>query len=248
MSRVHPARCAVAIAMSFALTLAVGSLADVGPQAEPIVRAMEAHYRDARTLQAIFLERYSDGRSSVQVETGVAYFSRPGRMRWEYESPESKLFITDGKIAWFYVPADRTVTRAPMRESADWRTPLALLTGKAKLSQLCAQIDVADGPSPTAGHTILRCLPRGEKPPPKTSDEIESGIADPSVPFDQVLLEVDAATGELEDVRVREPGGVEIEYRFGNWKVNMPLEDSLFRFQAPAGVAIVEEPKASSGP
>jgi len=231
-----------------ALLLAMRSPADVGPRAEPVVRALESHYRDAKTLQAVFLERYSDGRSSAQVETGVAYFSRPGRMRWEYESPESKLFITDGSTAWFYVPADHTVTRAPMKESADWRTPLALLTGKAKLSQLCGQIDVADVPSQVPGRTILRCRPRGEKAPPKSNDGSEAGVADAGAPFDQVLLEVDTATGELEDVRVREPGGIEIEYRFGNWKANTPLEDSLFHFQAPLGVAIVDEPKAPSAP
>ena len=50
-------------------------------------------------------------------------------------------------------------------------------------------------------------------------------------------------TGELSDVRILQPGGVELEYRFGNWQENLPLAESLFRFQAPAGIAIVDEPK-----
>src|ERR1700684_2187378 len=69
---------------------------------------------------------------TVRVESGVAYFRRPGKMRWEYAAPESNLFLIDGKMAWFYVPADHTVTRVPAKQSTDWRTPLALLAGETK--------------------------------------------------------------------------------------------------------------------
>ena len=233
--------------VSFVFVGATGLLGNTSPAAEPIVRALETRYHSARTLQAIFLERYSDGRVDTQVESGIVYFSRPGRMHWEYESPERKLFITDGKTVWFFVPADHTVTRTSMKQSADWRTPLALLTGKAKLSQLCAQIDLAAAPSSASGHSVLRCRPRGEKVPRSTkdADNGDADIAAPSAPFDEVLLEVDTASGELADIRVRQPGGIELEYRFGSWQQDIPLEESLFHFQAPAGVAVVDDSKAS---
>ena len=70
------------------------ALAQVNPRVAPVVRALEDHYRNVKTLQAIFLERYSDSRQSMQLESGTVYFSRPGRMRWDYESPEKKaLFL-----------------------------------------------------------------------------------------------------------------------------------------------------------
>ena len=72
-------------------------------------------------------------------------------MRWEYESPEKKLFIVDGTNVWFYVPADRTVSRAKVKESSDWRTPLALLTGKSDLSKLCRSIEILE-PAKTPSH------------------------------------------------------------------------------------------------
>src|SRR3984885_12771224 len=103
------------------------------------VRALEERYRHASTLRANFYERYSDGKGTIVAESGVVYFSRPGRMRWDYESPERKLFLVDGNSAWFYIPADHTASRAKMKESSDWRTPLALLAGKADLSKLCAK-------------------------------------------------------------------------------------------------------------
>ena len=114
------------------------------PDAAAIRHALEARYQHARTLKAAFFEQYSDGNGGVEAESGTVYFSRPGRMRWEYESPEQKLFLVDGKNVWFYVPADHTASHANLKESSDWRTPIALLVGKADLSQLCRKIEVVE--------------------------------------------------------------------------------------------------------
>jgi outer membrane lipoprotein carrier protein len=219
--------------------------ADISPGAAAAARALEARYHDAKTLEAIFLERYSDSRQGLQAESGKVYFSRPGRMRWEYEAPEQKLFISDGKTVWFYVPSDHTVTRAPIKQSTDWRTPLALLTGKAKLSQLCEKLALSASPPGKQGNVVLSCRPKGEKTKVKdgSGDNLEASIAPLDQQFDEVLLEVNPGSGELADVHILQPGGIELEYRFGNWQENVPLEESLFRFQAPSGVAIVEQPK-----
>src|SRR5271154_3018061 len=107
-----------------------------------VPRAWAARYQHARALRASFFERYTVGNGGASAESGTVYFSRPGRMRWEYESPEQKLFIVDGTNVWFYVPADHTASRAKLKESSDWRTPLALLTGKADLSKLCRSIQL----------------------------------------------------------------------------------------------------------
>jgi outer membrane lipoprotein carrier protein len=234
------------LATTFAIIGAIEPVqANVSPAAAAAAHALEARYHDAKTLQAIFLERYKDSNQGLQAESGKVYFSRPGRMRWEYEAPEQKLFISDGKTVWFYVPSDHTVTRAPMKQSTDWRTPLALLTGKAKLSQLCENLDLSAEVPGVQGNVILRCRPRGEKAKGKgaTEDDLNASIAPIDQQFDQVFLEVNPESGELADVRILQPGGIELEYRFGNWEENVPLAESLFRFQAPQGVAIVEQPK-----
>jgi outer membrane lipoprotein-sorting protein len=163
-------------------------------------------------------------------------------MRWEYDSPEQKLFIVDGKTVWFYVPYDHTVTKAQVRESSDWRTPLALLTGKVELSRLCSRVDLTDQKGVPATHVILRCLPKGEKKTPPAHEarpsQPGSGLPD-DVDFTEVLLEVDKSSGELARIEIRQPGGIELEYRFGDWQEDMPLPDAMFHFQVPVGVAIV---------
>ena len=216
---------------------------DPSDSAKAIAQLLEEHYRHAQTLRAVFLEHYSAGPREARVESGTVYFRRPGRMRWEYEAPEKKLFLADGKSVWFYVPADRTATKAALKESSDWRTPLALLTGKANLSRLCSRVDLIYPKNTPPGHAVLRCLPKGEKevkPPGGASSEQDSAELPGAGDFSEVFLEVNSANGELDSVRIRQAGGIEIEYRFGDWQEGMPLPEDMFQFHPPAGVAIVD--------
>ena len=217
--------------LSFLLAFGRDSVRD----ADAVRRSLEAHYRSARTLKAAFFERYSDGNGGVAAESGTVFFSRPGRMRWEYDSPQEELFLVDGTNAWFYVPADRTASRAKMKESSDWRTPLALLAGKADLSHLCRRIELigdgvpgrADDRALSPGNSLLRCIPKDNPP-------------SPSLTLPYVLLEADPS-GELVRVVIREVGNAETEFRFGNWEQNVPIPEGKFHFQLPPGVSVLDE-------
>lgn len=199
-------------------------VARTGEGAAAVARAVEERYHSAQTLSAVFLERYSENGKQVRVESGKVFFARGGRMRWEYETPEVKLFLADGRLVWFYVPADRTVMRSKFKESDDWRTPLALLVGKARFSRFCSRIELVDNPAAPAGNRTLRCLPKGK-----------------DAAFSELLVEADASF-RLARVVIREAAGVETEFRFGGWKENPPLAKDFFQFRVPPGVAIVEEP------
>jgi len=187
-----------------------------------IIRGLEARYQAAKSLKATFLQRRSEGKRVHEIEAGTVYFQRPGRMRWEYESPEIKLFVSDGKSVWFYVPADRSVTRAKVKETDDARAPLAFLTGKARLGRFCRRIELADVHVLALQDVALRCLPKS------------SGAG-----FQEAIVEV---TSErlLARIVLREAGDIETEFRFANWEENLPIGEALFHFQAPPGVAIVD--------
>src|SRR5467141_3226110 len=153
-----------------------------GMSARQLTARFEERYRAPRTLQATFLERYSEGGRMLRSESGIAYFRRPGKMRWEYERPERDLFLVDGKTAWFYVQADHTVTRVPAKQSGDLRTPLALLAGEMKISRICARVELAEGEKPLReGDAVLRCQVRGQKQDASAhekEDVVGSGGAD----------------------------------------------------------------------
>jgi outer membrane lipoprotein carrier protein len=227
--------------MSFAIIATIFlALTGATRDASSISAGLQGRYQRARTLRANFFERYTDGNGGSSSESGTVYFSRPGRMRWEYESPEEKLFIVDGSNVWFYVPADHTASRAKLKESSDWRTPLALLTGKADLAKLCRSIHLAgadevkaserDNRAVPSGNSVLVCVPR------------DTSSNDPSY---KALFEVDPES-ELVRVLIREPGRVETEFRFGNWEENSDIPEIKFHFQPPPGVAIVDEESLAS--
>jgi outer membrane lipoprotein carrier protein len=222
----------------YVCALGLVALIGAGSDVRSIRRALEDRYHHARTLKANFFESSSDGHGGVTAESGTVYFSRPGRMRWEYDSPQQKLFLVDGSNVWFYVPADQTASRAKMKESSDWRTPLALLVGKADLSDLCRKLELVGSSAPggeekplTPGDSVLRCIPR-ENPP--------QNPADPGASTPYVLLEVDPEA-RLVRVVIRQPGNLETEFRFGNWEENIAIPEMKFHFQPPPGVAVVDE-------
>ena len=212
--------------------------------ARGVARALESHYHHTKTMSAIFLEKYTSGGTGIRVESGKVYFSRPGRMRWDYDSPEAKMFLVDGKNVWYYVPADHTASRTAIKKSSDWRTPLALLTGKVNLERLCGSLELAGGANPLAntsskssahsndpearatqaGNAVLVCKPRKED-----RDAIS-----------EVLFEVNSRD-QLARVTIRQAGDIETEFRFGDWHENVPISEAKFHFEPPVGVAIVDD-------
>jgi outer membrane lipoprotein carrier protein len=216
------------------LFLMPGSFPISAQNPREVVGRFEHAYRSAKTLQAHFFQRYLDNGREVRSEAGVAYFGRPGKMRWEYQSPEPNLYIIDGKWAWFYVPADHTVTRTRAKQSSDWRTPLAILAGEMKVSRICARSEIARGQQPVhADGVVLSCQLRGSEPSPSAASNAQTlGTS--------VLFEVQRDTGELSRILVTDPGGVQVEFRFANWKFDPRIDAALFRFAPPRGVTIVD--------
>lgn len=229
----------ILLALGKPLALDSGAEASDKTDVTAIVRSFETRYRSAARLQATFLERYSENGRLVRTEAGKAYFQRPGKMRWEYQVPEKNVFLVDGKTAWFYVPEDHTVTRMPAKKSADWRTPLALLAGEMKLSRICNTIGYAPQQVPEfSGDVLLYCELRGAS---KANEGGRSGQQTSSAEArEMAYLEVAESSGVLARVVVVDPGGVAIEFRFANWQFDPRIDDSLFRFQVPPGVAIVD--------
>jgi outer membrane lipoprotein carrier protein len=192
----------------------------------PLLQLFESRYNSAQTLQATFLERYRDNGRLIQVESGDAYFLRPGKMRWDYQSPEKNTFLVDGKYVWFYSPADHTATRMPVKQSEDWRTPLAFLTSHMKLSRLCSQVIIAPDAKPMESENVIyRCTLRGS--------DSQEGLKK------NVYFEVTPG-GELSRILVLQEGGIEIEFSFTGWRWNPTLEKSVFQFQPPPNAVVVD--------
>lgn len=192
------------------------------PDVDRIVSGIEGHYNPLVSLEADFVQRYSQGPSDTRVESGRVLFLRPGKMRWDYTTPEPKLFLSDGKFVYLYVPAEKQATRTTTKESLDWRTPWRLLLGRTHLKKLFGRIELSPEEPRLPARYILRAYPR----PGETR-------------FREVVIEV-TADFRLTRLLIRENGGVETEFFFLRWRENPPIVRSLFEFHPPPGVALIE--------
>jgi outer membrane lipoprotein-sorting protein len=146
----------------------------------------------------------------------------------------------DGKWAWFYVPADHTVTRVPAKQSSDWRTPLALLAGEMKVSRVCSRVEATTEEKPETGQdVVLRCVLRGDEQKAKLPSDPQG---------DAVFFEIVRDTGELVRIVVRQSGGVGIEFNFANWVMDPAIAEAKFHFAPPLGVAIVNGDNPAENP
>jgi outer membrane lipoprotein carrier protein len=180
--------------------------------------AVERHYNSARTLQLQFTQFYNSPGQGARKEIGTLYLLKPGRMRWEYSSPAGKLFVSDGKTAWFYSPAANRVERARVKEADDLRTPFAFLLGKLDFRRDFSKFYTTQEGS----GTWVNAIPKSDK-----------------MPFSKVEF---LLTPERRIQRLRITGQDQsvMDFAFADERKNMTLANRLFQFQAPAGVEIVE--------
>jgi outer membrane lipoprotein carrier protein len=208
-----------AMSVSAALLASVGAPEDV----KTLAAAADEHYNYLQTLQAQFTEVYR-GSGIERTESGTLWLKKPGKMRWEYRSPREKLFVSDGKDAWFYVPGDHQARKTPARKLDDIRSPLAFLLGKTKLEKELQALSLApDVPPLNPGDVVLRGVPRA------LADRV-SGI----------LLEI-APDKSIVRIVINEVDGSVTEYRLSESREDEPIPDSRFHFKPPAGTETIED-------
>lgn len=189
---------------------------------QPLARAVDDHYNHLHSLQSDFTEIYR-GDGPERVESGTLWLKKPRKMRWEYRSPNEKLFVSNGEVVWFYQPAERQLRKTTLRKLDDWRSPLAFLLGKTKLENELQGLSKAVDQSPLgAGNTVLRGVPRG------MAGQVS-----------EVLLEI-APSDQIVRIVLVGLDGATTEFRFAGWKENLEVSDGRFQFTPPPGVETVE--------
>jgi outer membrane lipoprotein carrier protein len=212
-------RIAAAFLMALCCLLPLAIAQQPAPSLDHVAEDLDHHYNDLRSLRAGFTETYR-GAGITRTESGTLWLRRPGKMRWEYIEPREKLFVSDGKTAFFYVPGERQARKAPLKKLDDLRSPLRYLLGKTKLKKEFDKLTARAGDQP--GSVIIRGVPRN------MSDRVA-----------EVSLDVNPA-GEIQRIQIDEVDGSQTEFTFSSMQENVPVEDARFRFQPPAGVELIE--------
>jgi outer membrane lipoprotein carrier protein len=210
--------------VAICLLTAAALTQQAAPSVDKVSDDLDRHYNDLKSLRAQFTETYR-GAGITRSESGTLWLRRPGKMRWEYTAPREKLFVSDGKTAYFYVPGERQARKAPIEKLDDLRSPLRYLLGKTKLKKEFENLTVRAGEAP--GIQLVRGVPKG------MADRVS-----------EMTLEVNAK-GQIQRILLEETDGSQTEFVFSAIQENLPVEDSRFRFQPPAGVELIESASVS---
>ena len=117
--------------LAFCLTVLFAASGAAAQDMPPVL----ADFLDGlETLSARFEQTVGlEGQDSDQVSRGTLQVLRPGRFRWDYDSPSRQLVLSDGSRLWLYDPDLEQVTVRDLDETLS-STPAMLLGGEGVLT------------------------------------------------------------------------------------------------------------------
>ncbi|MGB5177221.1 MAG: outer membrane lipoprotein chaperone LolA [Gammaproteobacteria bacterium] len=168
------------------------------------------------TMQADFDQQVLDGnRQLLQSSQGHMWIMRPGRFRWDYETPYKQQLVADGEHLWSYDEELEQVTVQPATEVLT-STPAMLLSGDQPL-ELLFNIEET---STEAGEQRVTLTPKSD----------DSNVTRLQVYFSgNLLTRIDA----------EDSFGNTTQFSFTRLERNPELDEKLFTFTPPAGADVV---------
>ena len=185
---------------------------------------LQKKYSQVRDLKMEFIQSYRSPRRPPKTETGTLVLKRPGMMRWEYKTPAEKLFVSNGKTVFFYLPDEKQVQRTKVKESRDQRIPFLFLLGKGNLKRDFSKVEWAPDEKPFfEGNRVVLAYPK------KGIDE-----------FARILMEFSPQTFQLQRVTVFDVDGTSSEFVFTNIQQDLGTSAGIFDFKVPPGTEVIE--------
>ncbi len=182
------------------------------------VRSLKARFRQKEKMAALGRPRES---------AGTMMLKKPGRMKWDYRTPDEHLVVASGEIVWIYYPEDKTVYRLPLSPDELARTPLAMLFQEK---------------SSLADHFRAKALaPRGDG---LWLLELEPRAASKTVT--SVSLLVRPADGTVSGTVIRDAFGNLTAIELDQVAEGIKIEDNEFDFKVPPGAKIMTD-RAGAG-
>jgi outer membrane lipoprotein carrier protein len=194
--------------------------------APELAAALQKKIDGIRDFTTDFTHVYQGGVLRKQItERGRLLVKKPGKMRWDYTTPEQKQFVSDGTKMYSYIPEDKQVIVSSVPRDDEASTPALFLAGKGSLTRdfTASLVDPPEGMP--AGSRGLKLVPKAHQ-------------AD----YDWLALIVDAATLDIRGLQTIDAQGGKSTFSFTNLKENVGVADKEFAFKIPRGVDVVTAP------
>jgi outer membrane lipoprotein carrier protein len=202
------------------------------PTADDLVAKVQTYYANTQKLKASFRQEYVNttfGKSSTS--DGKVFIEKPGKMRWDYEKPEKKYFISDGTTLWVYEEANKQAFQLSLKDQI---LPVAItfLYGQGNLAtSFSAALDA--GKYGAKGDLVVKLTPK-----------------QPSAQYKNLWLVVDPADFHVKESVILEASDNVNHFTFTNIQQNdaAKFEDKHFKFVPPAGVKVIQPQQPQQQP
>jgi outer membrane lipoprotein carrier protein len=216
--------------MRYALAL-LGLLVAVVPAAaqapnaalDEAVRGVEGAYGRMTDLKADFTQTaFNKSLNQTIPASGTVYLKKGGKLRWEYAEPTPQQIVSDGKTIWIYTPTLNQVNtgRAP---DALAGPAGSFLSGLGKLRE----------------HFHVRLLNPAQPKDPEGNVQLDLTPKQPLPTLQRLILAFDPNGWQLRRAVVYDQFENTVTMKFTKLAINSGLEDKLFAFVPPKGVATV---------
>lgn len=186
------------------------------PQLKVLVEHLQKHYQATQSFSAKFTETITRVGAPPQERQGTVYYRKPGRIRFDFTSPQAETLVSDGTTFYDYDSGLNQVMETPLKNVLKTRSAAAFLMGAGDLEH---EFDAAPGPASADNLQTIQLTPKGG------GDRIDLGMDQTN--FNIVTLQLNDALGNV------------TLFHFDDIRINVPLEEALFAFKVPAGADVV---------
>ncbi len=183
----------------------------VTEEARPYVDAVQAYYDNAKTYSASFDQDYESVDGIKKQSKGTVWFKKPGKMRWDYETPEQRFLISDGKSFWSWEPVYRQYCRQDLA-SSQLPTALTFLAGGGRIED-----DFSVSVNKISGNQVTL--------------DLKPVVA--SVAYDRIKFEILMPSAKVYRATIYDAMGNVNKITFKSPEINAALDDSSFKFEPP---------------
>jgi outer membrane lipoprotein carrier protein len=229
MLRARHAVAALLVVAAASTDPSIIPLAAAEQTAAELAAALQRKYDGIKDFSADFTHAYEGGVLKKKItERGHLVVKKPGKMRWDYSTPEPKQFVSDGLKMYSYIPQDKQVIVASVPAENDAATPALFLAGKGNLTRdfTTALVDAPAGMP--AGSRALKLVPKMRQ-----------------AEYDSLVLVVDPATLAIRGLVTIDAQGGTSSFSFTNLQENTGVADKAFAFKIPRGVDVILAPARS---
>lgn len=186
---------------------------------EALGRAV-ARYSDGSSHSSPFVQTFTpSGFARARRESGTVSIQAPERVRFDYTSPEKKVFSYDAGEGRFFSPADRQLTVRRLSEEEKSRLPVVFLR---KPQDVASQYEISVDSNEAGAGTRLLLTPRGARP---------------ELAWLRLAI---APDGGVRTLSYQDAAGNRTEFRFEAWRRGRARAAADFRITGPPGTRIVE--------